>query len=74
MARTIGDFTAATSLANNGVRFDMPDGRTVFALWSGARLPTDVTGMVNVITYLGEESTSDASSVLGTVPILVVAQ
>ena len=74
MARTIGDFTTATSLANNAVRFDMPDGRTVFALWDGASLPTNVTGTVSVITYLGAESTSDARSVSATVPTLVVVQ
>jgi len=74
LARTVGDFTSATNLADNAVRFDMPDGRTVFALWDGASLPQDVTGEVNVITYSGEESTNDAGAVASTVPVLVVVQ
>ena len=74
MARTVNDFTSVTMLAENIVRFDMPDGRVVFALWDGAKLPQVVTGEVNVITYLGEESTSDAAQVTSTAPVLVVSQ
>ena len=72
MARTIGDFTSATGLADNAVRFDMPDRSTVYALWDGARLPQNVTGVVNLITYSGEESTSDAGAVTASVPVLVI--
>ena len=72
MARTIGDFTKATSLAKNTVRFDMPNGRTVFALWDDATLPTEVTGEVKAITYRGEKSSPDASEVVAKVPTLVV--
>ena len=74
MARTVNDFTSVTMLAENIVRFDMPDDRIVFALWDGAGLPQDVIGQVNVITYSGEESISDASTVTSTVPVLVVVQ
>lgn len=71
MAHTVGNFTSATTLAENVVRFDMPDGLTVFALWDGAKLPSEVTGTVTVITYAREESRSDAVVVLATVPMLV---
>ena len=74
MGRTVGDFTSVTTLADNTIRFDMPDGKTVFTLWDGASLPQDVTGEVNVITYLGETSISDASAVISTVPLLVVVE
>ena len=74
MARIIGDFTTATKLADNAIRFDMPDGLTIFALWDGAGLPQDVTEEVNVITYAGEESTSGASEVTSIVPVLVVVE
>ena len=74
MGRTVGDFTSVTALADNAIRFDMPDGRAVYALWDGAGLPQGVTGEVNVITYSGEASTSDASAVTSTVPLLVVVE
>lgn len=73
MARTIPDFTAATLLANNAVRFDLPDGRSVYALWEGASLPPEVAGPVNVITYTGDESQNEAETVSASVPMLVVA-
>ena len=74
MARTIGDFTKATSIAKNAVRFDMPNGRIVFAIWDGATLPVEVTGEVKAITYRGEESSPDASEVVAKVPTLVVIE
>jgi len=61
LANTIGDFTAATLLTENGVRFDMPDGRVVYALWDGATLPPEVTGTVKALTYAGEEAHHDAA-------------
>jgi hypothetical protein len=73
-ARTFGDFDVATSLTENVVRFDMPDGRLVFALWDNGTLPDEVTGKVKVITYKGEESSQDASVVISQVPILVVVE
>jgi len=74
MANTIGDFTAAELLAENTVRFDMPDGRAVFALWEGTTLPPEVTGTVKVITYAGEESQREAAEVVASVPMLVVME
>ena len=71
-ARTFGDFDVATSLSDNVVRFEMPDGGIVFALWDNGTLPDDVTGKVKVITYKGEESSQDASMVIAQAPILVV--
>ena len=73
-ARTFGDFTEATGLAENVVQFDMPDGRVVFALWDDGTLPLEVTGKVKVITYSGEESSQDASAVVAQVPTLVVVE
>jgi hypothetical protein len=70
-AQTFGDFAKATGLAENVVQFDMPDGRTVFALWDDGTLPKEVTGKVKVITYSGEESSQDASAVVAQVPTLV---
>ena len=74
MARTVGEFTVATRLAKNAVRFEMPDGRTVYVLWDNAQLPSEVTGTVTVVTYAGEESQEDANSVAGQVPILVIVE
>jgi hypothetical protein len=74
LANTIGDFTAATLLAENVVRFDMPDGRVVYALWDGATLPPEVTGAVKEITYAGEEAQHDAAEVVASVPTLVVME
>jgi len=73
-ARTFGDFTKATGLTENVVQFDMPDERTIFALWDGAGLPAEVTGEVKVITYRGEEWFEDARSVVAQAPILVVVE
>jgi hypothetical protein len=74
LANTIGDFTAAILVAENAVRFDMPDGRVVYALWDGATLPPEVTGTVKEITYAGEEAQHDAAEVVSSVPILVVME
>ena len=74
MARTVGEFTVATRLAENAVRFEMPDGQTVYVLWDNAQLPSEVTGTVAVVTYAGEESQEDVNSVAGQVPILVIVE
>ena len=50
----------------------MIDRKTVYVLWDNAVLPFDVTGTVTVVTYDGDESQEDASSVVGGVPILVI--
>ena len=71
-ARTFGDFDVATSLSDNVVRFEMPDGGIVFALWDNGTFPDDVTGNVIVITYKGEVSSQVASMVIAQAPILVV--
>ena len=74
MARTIGDFTTATRIADNLVQFDMPDKSTVFAIWDGGTLPIEATGEVKAITYKGAESNLDASAVIAEVPTLVVME
>lgn len=71
MGDVIGAFLAAEFIAQGTVRFDMPDGRTVYALWDGARLPDEVTGTIPVITYAGEVSEQEARAVIGHVPLFV---
>ena len=73
-AQTFGDFDKATSFAENVVQFDMPDQRTVFALWNGGSLPKKVTGKVKMIAYNGEKSSQDASAIVAQVPTLVVIE
>jgi len=68
---TIGGFITAERIGSSNVRFELPDGRSIYALWSGARLPTEVDGPVTVITYLGETSTVEAYEVMALVPVLV---
>lgn len=72
LAQILGDFSEATMLAENAVRFDMPDGRSAYALWDGASLPAEVYGMVEVITYAGDEYRIDAGVVNTFLPVLVV--
>lgn len=72
LARSIGDFRDAIRITENAVRFEMDNGRTAYVLWGNTQLPSEVTGTVTVITYAGEESQQDASSVVGQVPILVI--
>ena len=74
MARTIGDFTTATRIADNLVQFDMPDESTVFAIWDCGTLPIEATGEVKAITYKGAETNLDASAVIAEVPTLVVME
>ena len=74
MARTIGDFTTATRIADNLVQFDMPDESTVFAIWDGGTLPIEATGEVKAITYKGIETNLDASAVIAEVPTLIVME
>ncbi len=73
-AGTFGDFNVATGITENVVQFNMPDGRIVFALWEDGTLPAEVTGKVRVITYNGEESSQDASTVVAQVPTLVIIE
>jgi len=72
MGDVIGDFIAAEFVAQGAVRFDMPDGRTVYALWDGALLPDEVTGTVDVIPCSGEVFGQEARAVVGHVPLFVV--
>ena len=74
MAKTFGNFTVVNKVADNAVKFNMPDGRTVFALWEDAKLPRSVTGKVTVIDYTGEESITKAARVLARIPILVIVK
>lgn len=71
LGSNIGTFTTATWDAPNCVRFAMPDGTTVFVLWSGARLPEGTTGSIMAISHLGERSTPKASDLVAGTPIIV---
>ena len=72
LANNAGNFTRADWAGVSSVRFEMPDGRRVYALWNSARLPTAVTGAVTVITYAGAQSQQDSTGVIASVPSLVV--
>ncbi len=74
MAKTFGNFIAVNKVAENVIQFDVPDGRTVFALWEDAKLPRSVTGKVTVIYYTGEESITEAKRVLARIPMLVIVK
>ena len=71
MGKIIGDFITAESIGQNTVRFDMPDGRNVYALWDGARLLGGIAGTVGVVTYTGAVSEQEASEVIARTPLLV---
>ena len=65
---TIENFDIVTDLTESSTRFDMPDGTTVYAIWDGAGLPTEVTGSVLTRRYDGVETTLDASQVTSESP------
>lgn len=74
MAQILGDFEAATMLSSSSVQFDMPDGRTIFALWDGASLPSEVSGTVEVVSYAGDKSQVDVAEVNSFLPVLAIVQ
>jgi len=59
----VGVFDAVTPLSSTSARFDMPDGSTVYALWNGAVLPSEVTGLVRVVRYDGLEASVDTATI-----------
>jgi len=69
---TIGDFEMFESLTATSVRFDMRDGKTIYALWEGAELPEDVIGVVVARRYDGIETVLDASQVDSDLPTFVI--
>lgn len=71
LGTTIGAFETVERLSATSVRFVMPDGEVVYALWHGARLPDDIEGFVRVTTYLGETQMELASSLVADAPLLV---
>jgi hypothetical protein len=71
LGRTIGRFTAVERIKPCVVRFELPDDRTVYALWDGARVPAEVDEPVTVITYLEEIHVIEASEVVALVPSLI---
>ena len=71
MAQTIPDFTSATRLTESSISFEMPDGSVVYALWSGASLPDDVTGIVQVTTYTGTTILVDSKDIDSSKPVFV---
>ncbi|MFC2094864.1 hypothetical protein ACFLSW_00285 [Candidatus Bipolaricaulota bacterium] len=71
LGTTIGAFETVERLSATSVRFVMPDGEVVFGLGDGARLPGDIVGPVQVITYLGKTRSESANRVVADVPLLV---
>lgn len=71
LATNIGTFTTATWDGPNRVRFVMPDGTTVFVLWSGARLPDGLDGSITALSHLGQRSTPKASDVVAATPMMI---
>jgi len=71
LGRTIGEFESAERMTSSSVRFAMRDGHQVYALWDDAKLPDEVSDVVKVSTYLGEDYSTDARGVAATVPLLV---
>ena len=69
---TIGDFEMFESLTATSVRFDMRDGKTIYALWGGAKLPEDVVGAVVARRFDGIETVLDASQVNSDLPMFVI--
>lgn len=74
LGRTIGVFASVQRVRTNVIRFLMPDGREIFALWKGASLPTEVVGTVTITTHLGATSEMDARGVVADIPLLVERQ
>ena len=71
LARTVSDFASTTWTSNSSVRFDMPDGSVVHALWDDASLPASVVGTVETVDYDGTSGTTDAATFTAAVPTLV---
>jgi len=69
---TIGDFETVFSLSESSARFDMPDGVTIYAIWDGAGLPDEVTGVVLTRRYDGVEDHLEASEVVSELPTFVL--
>ena len=74
LAETVGDFTSASWAGESLVRFDMPDGRTVYLAWGGAGLPDTVTGVVETVGYDGTAGSADATGFSASVPTLVTVE
>jgi hypothetical protein len=74
LAETVGDFTSASWAGESLVRFDMPDGRTVYAAWGGAGLPDTVTGVVETVGYDGTAGSANATGFSASVPTLVTVE
>ncbi len=71
---TIGDFSKVTGLSENSALFVMPNDSVIYALWDGAKLPTEVTGQVLVRRFDGLEQTIDASLIDANIPMFVMTE
>lgn len=71
LGRMIGSFAFVERMQANSVRFEMPDGREILALWDEAILSSSVTGIVAITTYLGATRQMDARDVVADIPMLV---
>jgi len=67
----IGTFSSVERISPGSVRFVMPDGEVVYALWDGARLPNGITGIVRTTTYLGDSTDLSAQDLVALVPMFV---
>ena len=70
LGTAIGEFETATRTSPSSVCFTMPDGRQIYALWDGARLPSEEMGSFVVTSYLGDVSNQEASTIVADVPLL----
>lgn len=74
LGQMIGAFAFVERVRANIVRFEMHDGREIFALWGAASLPAEVAGTVTMTTYLGVTSEIDARDVVADIPSLIDRQ
>ncbi len=70
LGRMIGSFASVEHVSPYAIRFDMPGGEQIYALWKGGVLPAEVAGTVMVTTYLGTTSSMDAREVSAAVSML----
>ncbi len=74
LARTVSNFDSASWVTGTSVRFDMPDGRSVYALWDDAGLPASVTGTVETLLYDGTTGNAAAAGLSADAPMLVTVR
>jgi|TARA_B100001079_G_C16203813_1_gene422673 hypothetical protein len=71
----VGEFETVTPLSSTSAHFDMLDGSTVYTLWNGTVLSSEVAGLVRIVRYSGLEASVDAATIdaaSASLPIFVV--